>query len=1084
MKFNSIFSQKAFMSGTKLKRRLAFVLFFLSSVTLWSQVITKTFTTSGDWTAPCGVTSVKVEMWGGGGGGGYRDINSASGTPGGGGGAYSSKILTVVPKQTYNYKIGIGGAKGNNNTVKNGGETTFSTSGQATALLTANGGKGALANSTNTNNGKGGAASTGTGITSFKGGDGGLAYAEPRKSGGGGGAASPEGPGGNASADTVGLGQTQWIGGTSMGSGGSGGNGAADPFNSINNVNGQDGLGFGGGGGGGWNVKNNIAVLGGAGAPGGIIITYELPTLVAATSITAVGGTNIGCVSKSVELKSNSLSPATGLSTLWYEGAICPTFAFINEMTETQVTSNTQLPTVFQNGNRKFKANSNDPMIHLETAFPNGIDFAKYKYITVRYRAVSPSPNPQAFEVYIKKGSLVLAEDKVVRAPINIDGIWHISNIDMSGNSNWNVQDGSVTGIRFDYATISGTELEIDYIILGDSPILENTNADDSTINVTPSSMQTTYGTLRISEAVPCNGLVPVSSCATQIIKRIDKNFVGSGTWNDVTKWLPGNTVPTIQNCVFIPSESDLNVNVSDAVAKEITILPGGKLNINKTLTVNDGITNFADAGKFVLQNNGNLLQINPIAVNSGSITVERRAVDMNNVDGVQMDYVYWSSPVQSQSLQGFSPGTPANRIFEYNESTDLFKAVKLANEPNFIPGKGYAIRAEVNLDYPADSAGYEKTYQFVGKPNNGDIYFPVKRSPNTGAGQSIVHGYNLIGNPYPSNIDFKQFYDLNSSKIYNTAWFWTNNTYTKNQQAQGYLQNNYAVFNGTGGVGAPSSAAGGTGNTTIPTGIVSVGQGFIVQVKDIGNTTVKFQNKNGGSNLRVNTSGTFFNKNENTIDRYWLNLISPDNLINSQLIGYVNGATDGFEQDFDAEALSLSSDLFYSQVVDKKLVIQGRSKDFNKTDKVKLGANFFAKGEYTITLKQPEGIFEEQSIYLKDNDTGIITNLKEGSYVFLTEAGQKNNRFEIIYENDNVLVSDSSIKESVVVYRDSDNFIVKSPKMISVLEVLDMSGKLISLLEPNSKESEVQASSLPNGIYLLVIRTKDGQITTKKISK
>lgn len=125
MKFNSIFSQKAFMSGTKLKRRLAFVLFFLSSVTLWSQVITKTFTTSGDWTAPCGVTSVKVEMWGGGGGGGYRDINSASGTPGGGGGAYSSKILTVVPKQTYNYKIGIGGAKGNNNTVKNGGGNNF-----------------------------------------------------------------------------------------------------------------------------------------------------------------------------------------------------------------------------------------------------------------------------------------------------------------------------------------------------------------------------------------------------------------------------------------------------------------------------------------------------------------------------------------------------------------------------------------------------------------------------------------------------------------------------------------------------------------------------------------------------------------------------------------------------------------------------------------------------------------------------------------------------------------------------------------------------------------------------------------------
>ncbi|HPF00186.1 MAG TPA: hypothetical protein PKY63_05930, partial [Bacteroidales bacterium] len=46
---------------------LTFV-FSVFSLYLFSQ--TTTFTTSGTWTCPAGVTSVTVECWGGGGGGG------------------------------------------------------------------------------------------------------------------------------------------------------------------------------------------------------------------------------------------------------------------------------------------------------------------------------------------------------------------------------------------------------------------------------------------------------------------------------------------------------------------------------------------------------------------------------------------------------------------------------------------------------------------------------------------------------------------------------------------------------------------------------------------------------------------------------------------------------------------------------------------------------------------------------------------------------------------------------------------------------------------------------------------------------
>lgn len=54
------------------------------------------------------------------------------------------------------------------------------------------------------------------------------------------------------------------------------------------------------------------------------------------------------------------------------------------------------------------------------------------------------------------------------------------------------------------------------------------------------------------------------------------------------------------------------------------------------------------------------------------------------------MDYIYWSSPVAGQALAAFSPKTPTNRIYQYNETNDYFNGVNLSTEPSFIAGKGY----------------------------------------------------------------------------------------------------------------------------------------------------------------------------------------------------------------------------------------------------------------------------------------------------------------------------------------------------------------------------------------------------------
>ena len=155
----------------------------------------------------------------------------------------------------------------------------------------------------------------------------------------------------------------------------------------------------------------------------------------------------------------------------------------------------------------------------------------------------------------------------------------------------------------------------------------------------------------------------------------------------------------------------------------------------------------------------------------------------------------------------------------------------------------------------------------------------------------------------------------------------------------------------------------------------------------------------------------------------------------------------DDFDAKYDTSIAMSSSDNFYTMLGTKKNAIQGRSPLDIKSDRVSLGMSNFITGKYTIKLENKDGVFANgQNVYVKDNQTGIIQELKDSEgYSFETNAGVIEGRFEIIYQNESTLVTQDVVKDNgVMVYRDNNALVIKSNSIINQVELFDVAGVLI----------------------------------------
>lgn len=452
----------------------------------------------------------------------------------------------------------------------------------------------------------------------------------------------------------------------------------------------------------------------------------------------------------------------------------------------------------------------------------------------------------------------------------------------------------------------------------------------------------------------------------------------------------------------------------------------------------------------FTVKDGANLIQIDDDAVNTGNIKVE-----VTSNPFVRLEYTFWSSPIAGQGLQAFSPQTLANRIYSYNPTNDTY----IQASGIFGKGVGYLFRAPNNWN---DTTPTSYNGEFTGVPHNGVTSIPTPIA---------LGGYYGVGNPYPSTIDADLFFDLNTEA--DVMYFWTNTNPPVEGTYEG-VPNNYATYTLAGG----ASAAGGT---SVPNGNIAVGQGFIVRTT--GEDSIIFNNS-----LRSTNQGMFFKTMDTEKHRFWLNLSTDNTVLNQTMVAYMDGATEGFDAQIDGQMFGYYGSALYSVIADESAdyVIQGRSLPFADSDAVALGFRAVQSGSYTVSLANFDGLFTDgQDIYLKDNVTATIHDLKDSAYTFVSEEGVFNNRFEVVYKTTGDLnVHNPELNNNIwVVYSQGNGFQIETQgfEMKEVM-VYDMLGRKV--YNSNAEGTSHTISDIVNGVLIVKVITTDNQTLTRKTAK
>jgi hypothetical protein len=466
--------------------------------------------------------------------------------------------------------------------------------------------------------------------------------------------------------------------------------------------------------------------------------------------------------------------------------------------------------------------------------------------------------------------------------------------------------------------------------------------------------------------------------------------------------------------------------------------------------------------------------------------------------------------------------------LWKYESAEGYSGWEQISDFGNVKTGLGFSLKGSPTI---------KNTIDFRGRPNNGTI---TGSCLYTGGGTGEAN--TLTGNPYPSAMDLWMFltHPANKSSLDGSIYFyeevkidshylkdyqngygvWTPLDETNPNDTGSYANAVFFTYDDNGEITNPTGTTGANYSGTFSRRFAAIGQGFMVESDAITNggnfiidnsmrvymkqATSKSEDlAHFGKNNNSNTQDINKPQSHNGID-YASTINNPSTASEIRIHSKINelyyrenvlnlipNKTLSYNKFGDAKQPSkLPSDNYFI-ADEKKLVIKSIEYDLE----TKLPFGFSAQNEtnsFSITINSMKNISEEIDIYIHDKEMNTYSDIINGEFNITLPKGNYDNRFEIVFKNENVLdnglIPEKDVKNSFNMFQNNKNktFVIKNAKryILKSFVIYDITGKIVHNKQNlgNELEYSFSTSNLSTGTYVTKTTTNQNFEITKKI--
>ena len=364
-------------------------------------------------------------------------------------------------------------------------------------------------------------------------------------------------------------------------------------------------------------------------------------------------------------------------------------------------------------------------------------------------------------------------------------------------------------------------------------------------------------------------------------------------------------------------------------------------------------------------------------------------------------------------------------------------------------------------------------TISLKGEVNSG--YISRSLENNNGA---YTQGFNLVGNPYPSPIDWDAAVGWTKNNIDDAIYFFTAGS--TNQYTGTYS----SYVNGIQSSDEKSS------------NIVPSMQGFFVHVSNSPTDTYPVHALLGMTNaVRINNFSQQFLKRslkKPGAENYPLLRITAEfknkETCDPAVIYFDYNSHSGFEKEKDAHKLMNTDEnvpnLFTLTPEGDRLAINALGKH-QRNDRIPLGIKTEKAGTIILRLKDIKNISSDSYVYLVDNEKRIAQNIiASPEYSFKARKGSEESRFFLVFSPTRITNGAIIFNEPFSVQSGEGSVYIKmnlSAGKTGHIRISTVSGQILKVLKVAGQETVEIRKIHSDGIYFINLLS-EGETFSKKI--